>query len=81
MTLNLPDDILKQAGLSERDALIEFACRLFQAGKLPLWPAAQLAGLSRTEMEGELIERGIPVYTVTIQDLRSDLETMRQLGI
>ena len=35
-TINIPDDLLKEAGLDEREALVEFACRLFDAGKLPL---------------------------------------------
>jgi hypothetical protein len=31
-TLTVPDEVLRQAGLSEREALLEFACRLFDAG-------------------------------------------------
>jgi predicted HTH domain antitoxin len=81
MVLNLRDDILKQAGLTEREALIEFACRLFDAGKLHLWPAAQLAGLSRVEMEEQLFLRKIPVYRPTVEDLRDDLATLDRLGI
>ena len=50
---------------SERAARIEIACRLFGAGKLQLWPAAKLAGLSRAGMEDALGERGIPIYRVT----------------
>lgn len=73
MVLNLRDDILKQAGLTEREAVIEFACRLFDAGKLDLWPAAQLAGLSRVEMEGELRKRSIPIYRPTVEDLERDM--------
>ncbi len=37
MPLVIPDDALREAGLSEREALIEFACHLFEAGKLHLW--------------------------------------------
>ncbi len=73
MVLNLRDDILKQAGLTEREAVIEFACRLFDAGKLDLWPAAQLAGLTRVEMEEELFARKIPIYRPTVEDLLRDL--------
>ncbi len=57
MPVVISDEFLKQVGLSEREMLIEIACRLFDAEKLALWPAAQLAGLSRSEMEGELLER------------------------
>ncbi len=37
--LIVPDEMLRQAGLSEREALLEFACRLFDAGRLSLWSA------------------------------------------
>jgi predicted HTH domain antitoxin len=52
----IPDVTLKQAGLTEKDALIEIACRLFDGDKLHLWPAAKLAGLSRDEFESALIQ-------------------------
>jgi hypothetical protein len=46
MTLNIPDEILQQAGYTEADALTEFACRLFQADMLHLWPGARLEKVS-----------------------------------
>ena len=61
MPVIIPDETLKQAGLSEDEARVEIACRLYDADKLHLWPAAQLAGLSRDEFESELISRGIAV--------------------
>ena len=81
MPVVIPDETLKQAGLSEREALVEIACRLFDAGKLALWPAAKLAGLSRSEFEGELMDRKIPVYRPTEQDLADDLAALDRLGI
>lgn len=77
MILHLREDILKQAGITEREALVEFACRLFDAEKLELWPAAQLAGLSRVAMEGELHKRNIAIYRPTVEDLERDLENIR----
>jgi predicted HTH domain antitoxin len=79
MPLVISDDQLKAAGLSPEDARVELACRLFQAGKLHLWPAAQLAELSRVEMEDALRERGIPAYVLTEEDLEQDLETLRRV--
>lgn len=79
MVLHIPDHILKQAGLTEREAVIEFACRLFDAEKLDLWPAAQLAGLSRAEMESELRKRKIAVYRYSSNDFSKDLETLQWL--
>ena len=64
MPVIIPDETLKQAGLTENEALIEIACRLFDAGKLHLFPAARLAGLDRYAFESELISRGIAVHRV-----------------
>jgi predicted HTH domain antitoxin len=80
-TLTIPDQVLRQAGLTEHEALVEFACRLFDAGKVTLWSAAQLAGLDRNGIEDALLERGIPVYRPTADDLSQDLETLDRLGI
>jgi predicted HTH domain antitoxin len=71
--LLVPDDVLKEAGIDEAEALVELACRLFEAGKLALWPAARLAGLDRTAMEEALASRGIPIYRPTLDDLSRDL--------
>ena len=74
MPVIIPDETLKQAGLTEKDALIEIACRLFDADKLHLWPAAQLAGLSRDEFETALISRGIAVHRVDEDYLKHELD-------
>jgi predicted HTH domain antitoxin len=79
MPLVISDEVLQQAGLSEREALIEIACRLFDLEKLELWPAAKLAGLSRVEMENELFRRKIPIYRPTIEDLEQDMKAIQIL--
>jgi predicted HTH domain antitoxin len=79
MVLNIPDQVLREAGLTEEDALIEFACRLYQGERLSLWQAASLARLSRAEFEDELLARAIPVYHPTLDDFEEDLRTLRQL--
>ena len=81
MPLTLSDEVLKQAGMTAEEARVEIACRLFDAGKLALWPAAQLAQLSRNELEEELHRRRIPIYRPTVEDFRADLETLDRLGI
>lgn len=78
MPVTIPDETLKQAGLTETEALIEIACRLFDADKLHLWPAAQLAGLSRDEFESALLSRGIPVHRVDEAYLKHELEMSNQ---
>ena len=78
MTLHIPEEILKEAGLSEDEALIEFACRLFDAQKISLWTAAKLAGLNRTQMEEALLARGIAIYRPSVEDLDQDLRTLEK---
>ena len=81
MPLVIPDEALREAGLSETDALIEFACRLLEAGKLSLWGAARLAGLSRVALEDELLARRIPWLRPDEGDLTDDLAALDRLAI
>ena len=80
MPLVIPDETLREAGLSERDALVEFACRLFAAGMLTLWSAAKLARLNWVEFEQELLARGIPLYRPDLRELAEELASMNQIG-
>ena len=80
MTLTIPDEVLKQSGLTERELLIEFACRLFDAGRLSLPMAGRLAHLSRPEFERELFARGIPAYRPTVEDFEKDMAALEKLG-
>ncbi len=79
MTIRIPDQILKDAGLSERDATIEFAYHLFDRQLISLSHAARLAGLSRVEFENECLQRGIPVYRYDVDDFAADLEAIEHL--
>jgi predicted HTH domain antitoxin len=80
MPLIIPDETLKQAGLTETEMKIEIACRLFDAGKLDLWPAAQLAGMSRAEFEGALVSRGIAPYRMDEEYVQHEIEYANQFG-
>jgi predicted HTH domain antitoxin len=80
MVLNIPDSLLREAGLTEEEALIEFACRLFQGERLTLWQAASLARLSRVQFEDQLLKRAIPIYRPTLDDFEEDLRTLRHLS-
>lgn len=77
MCLHIPDDILEKAGLSGRDAIVEFACRLFDAEKLGKSEASRLCGLDRPAFEAELRIRGLAVYRTTMEDY---LQDMRSFG-
>src|SRR5207244_3804846 len=72
MTLSIPDDILREAGLTEREALTELACRLFDAEKLDFNAAARLAGLGRPELERELLARKLPIVHYGEEEFRPD---------
>jgi len=78
--LKIPDGLLEQAGLTEHEAIVEFAGRLFDAGKLTLWSAAKLAGLDRGGMEDALMERRIAIYRPQEADLAQDLGTLERMG-
>jgi predicted HTH domain antitoxin len=79
MPVVIPDDVLQQTGLTERELLIELACKLFDLEKLHLWPAAKLAGLSRMEMVSELRKRDIAIYRYSEEDFAQDLATIEHL--
>jgi predicted HTH domain antitoxin len=81
MSVVISDEVLQAAGLTDRDALVEIACRLFDAGRLALWPAAKMASLSRIEFEQALRERRIPVYRLEAADLADDIAALDRLGI
>lgn len=81
MPLVIPDEVLHEANLSEKDAQIEIACRLFEADRLSLPAAGKLAGLNRNEMEQALRDRNIAVYRPTSADVQHDLDALKAAGI
>jgi predicted HTH domain antitoxin len=80
-TLHIPDGVLERAGVTEQEALLELACRLFEIGRLSLFFAAKLAGMSRPGFEDALLDRKIPIYRYDEEDLRQDVETLKEAGI
>lgn len=78
MELTIPDEILRQTKLTEREMKIEIACRLFDAEKITLPQAGKLAGLQRIDMEEELFKRKIPIYRPTVEDLHADLRALEK---
>ncbi len=80
MPLMISDKQLQQVGLTEGDARLELACRFFDANRLTLHQAANWAGLDRLGMEAALVQRGLPIYRYTVEDLQGDLETIKHFG-
>jgi len=81
MNLTIPDDLMAKANMSRSDVLIELACRLFQTQKLTLHNAAKLANLTRTQFENILLDRNIPLFEITSEDLHNDLENLKRAGV
>lgn len=79
MPVVIPDEVLQETGMTERELRIELACRLFDIEKLHLWPAAKLAGLTRVEMEGELMKRNIPIYRIDEEYWAQELAGLEHL--
>src|SRR5687768_12541558 len=76
MPMIIDDETLEAAGLTEHEARIEFACRLFESKRLTKVAAARLSGLDRVAFESELARRGIDIFGYTGDDLQRDLETL-----
>ena len=80
MPVVIPDDVLQQTKLTEQEVRITLACHFFETGRLQLWPAAKVAGLSRVQFEAELQKRKIPVFRPSTSDLIDDLNALKSLG-
>ena len=79
MTITIPDDILRESGLTEQQVLVELACRLFDAEKIGKGQATRLCGLSRPDFENELYKRGLDLYHMTDEDWEIE-ERARKAG-
>ena len=81
MSLTISDEVLRAAHISEEEALRELAIALFQQERLSTGKAAELARMSKPAFRSLLIERKIPVYRPTVEDLEQDLATLRKLKL
>ncbi len=76
MPLVIADELLEVMGLQAHDALIEFACRMYDAGRLELPAAVRLTGLPRVQFQNELAKRGLPVFRLADEDLERDVASL-----
>jgi predicted HTH domain antitoxin len=74
LTLEIPD----VANVSQTDAQILFAMKLFEADKLSLGKAAEVAGLSYRTFYELLVRYGIPVVTMTEDDVKWEIANARK---
>lgn len=75
MTVEIPDIVLTQSGLSSKEILLKVALLLFQEEKLTLGQASSLAGLHQFEFQTELAKLQITIH-YNEEDLNRDLETL-----
>lgn len=77
--MNIPDEILQAAHMSEAEMLQEVALLLYGKEKITLSQASRLAGMDRLQFQHLLASRGISV-NFDIHDFEQDLGTLRSLG-
>jgi len=58
--------------LTEEEARLLFAVKLFEAGKLSLGQAAKLAGFSKRAFMDVLGRQGVPVFNYDPEELREE---------
>ena len=69
LTLTIPD----MANLTQTDAQILFAIKLFEAEKLSLGRAAEVAGLSYQTFHELLIRYGVPIVKMTEEEVKQEI--------
>jgi predicted HTH domain antitoxin len=80
MSVIISDEILEASQLTPSEFCQEIALYLFQAGRLTLGYASQLADLEPNAFRQLLKQRHIPLYSYDVQDLELDLKNLRELG-
>ena len=74
LTLTVPD----MANISKTDAQIMFAIKLFESETLSLGKAAEVAGLSYRTFYELLIRYGVPVISMTEEDVVEEITNADQ---
>lgn len=81
--LDIPSDVMIALNESEKELKTHFqiavAMMLFQEGKLTIGKATQLSGLSRYEFEKSLAKNNIPVSNLSLDQVLSDFEKLKDL--
>ncbi len=79
MPVTLSDELLAEAVLSEREAKLEIACRLYDAGKLTMPQATRWARIARVEFEAALLERQLPLVRIDERYWQQELQSLERL--
>ncbi|HEX4496270.1 MAG TPA: UPF0175 family protein [Thermoanaerobaculia bacterium] len=79
MTINIPDQVLESARMSEPELRLEIAVLLYEKEKLTLAQASRLAEMGRLRFQHLLASRGLLIH-YGVEDFEQDLDTLRGLG-
>lgn len=78
IVLEIPDEVLislkETTSELSKDILMLAAVKFYQMGKLSSGRAAQLAGVSRISFLQTLSLYGVPVFDLTPEELKQDIE-------
>ncbi len=69
LTINIPDNL----ELSDREAKMLLASRLFEKGRLTIGQAAELVGLSKRAFLEILADYGVSPFNYTTSEIENDL--------
>ena len=75
VTLTIPDSVY----VSQADAQIMLAIKLFETRRLPLGKAAMVAGLSYRTFHELLVKYNIPIVVMTEEDVLIEIENAVKL--
>ena len=81
ITIDFPSDILLTLNKNEnelkQDIKLALAIRLYRLQKLTIGKAAQIAGLSRLDIETMLSENEVPISNLTIEEVMNDGQKLK----
>jgi predicted HTH domain antitoxin len=79
--INLPSDILLTINESEEELVrrikLSLAIQLYGQGKVTIGKAAQIAEMSRLQFETSLSESGIPISSLSVEDVMADIKKLK----
>jgi predicted HTH domain antitoxin len=79
--IDLPSDILLTINESEEELVkrikMSLAVQLYSQGKVTIGKAAQIAEMSRLQFETYLSESGIPISSLSLEDIMADIKKLK----
>lgn len=80
MSIIISDEIIEASRLTQAEFLQEIAIHLFQAERLTIGYAAQMAQMDQLSFEETLKARKVPLYTYDTEDFEIDLKGLQELN-